>query len=483
MTPAPAADPDSTPSAAARSDFPTWLPPMFVKELRQGLRTRGFVGAFVVFQIIMALTLVGTVASAWSSSGGGVPSNAATNGFFWTLLTIQLLLVTPARALGSLKTEIDSRSLDLLLLTRLTAWRIVAGKWLSLVAQAGLLLVAMAPYGIVRYFTGSVDLVADAGHGALLFGGCAVATALCLWASGIPRVLQVVITIAVVFGNQLFNVMGRGVSVFFGAMDAMLWTFDGALALVFFLTASVRRIAPLAENHALLARGLPLLALAPVGIWGAWVTPRAGLAQWVFAGFFLALVCAVELIDARAPRAAHWQAWAKHGPLARCVGRLFLPGWPSALAFAVVAALGLCIALWLVPGLPATEAARLPWLVVLGLGALVFPVVIMALFEGVSARAPGLWFIAIFGALSLLAALAAGADAMFGKGYVALKGLASVLPVSSFWLSLGESNLSTPERVGQGAMVAVLVFAAWAQSRPYWRGVTLLGTRGRLGKP
>ena len=65
------------------------------------------------------------------------------NGVFWFIVGLQLLLVTPARAFGGLRTEIDSRSLDLLVLTRLTAWRIVLGKWTSLMVQALLLVIAL----------------------------------------------------------------------------------------------------------------------------------------------------------------------------------------------------------------------------------------------------------------------------------------------------------------------------------------------------
>src|SRR3954469_2638167 len=111
------------PVPVKRGDFPTWLPAMLVKELRQGLRTRGFVGAFIVFQVIMVLLMVGTVFG--SIFGSGMPqaviANTITN-FFWSLLGAQLLIATPARALGTLQVELDSRGLDLLVLTRLTAW-------------------------------------------------------------------------------------------------------------------------------------------------------------------------------------------------------------------------------------------------------------------------------------------------------------------------------------------------------------------------
>src|SRR5438874_1985424 len=91
---------------AARGDFPTWLPPMFVKELRQGLRTRGFVVVFIAFQALMALLMMGAIVGQNTAVPGARVSIGNTiSGFFWTLLSVQLLLVTPARALGSLQLE------------------------------------------------------------------------------------------------------------------------------------------------------------------------------------------------------------------------------------------------------------------------------------------------------------------------------------------------------------------------------------------
>ena len=65
--------------AAARQDFPAWLPAMVVKELRQGLRARGFVGVFVVFQLVMTVSFV------WSFllSGDDSPASNGLDSFFW----------------------------------------------------------------------------------------------------------------------------------------------------------------------------------------------------------------------------------------------------------------------------------------------------------------------------------------------------------------------------------------------------------------
>ena len=40
------------------ADFPDWFGPMLVKELRQGLKTRGFVFSFIGLQTVLVLVLI-----------------------------------------------------------------------------------------------------------------------------------------------------------------------------------------------------------------------------------------------------------------------------------------------------------------------------------------------------------------------------------------------------------------------------------------
>lgn len=466
--------------AAPRSDFPTWLPPMLVKELRQGLRTRGFVGAFIIFQLLMALMMIGTVTSA--SLGNEAARTAATatvNGFFWTLLSVQLLVVTPGRALGALQTEIESRSLDLLMLTRLSAWRIVVGKWASLVAQAALLLVAMLPYGIVRYFGGAVNLIGDAQICAAMLGGSAVITAISLWASGLPKIVRVIVPVVVIFGGQMWRPLTMmlstgGMSPFAAsAADATMMWINGALVLVFFLVAAVRRIAPAAESHVLLSRGLPLLALVAVPVCRLAGSTTGAVAQLMFAGVFFAIVCAVELASLRLPMRAHWRAWAGRGMAGRVVGRLVLPGWPSALLYTLLIGLVLTGAA-LIPGLvPPSDALRIVWIAVLALGALIFPAVMMSVFESRAARAPGPFYALVFGSMSTFAAIAAAMNSMFPAKYAGFEDFARILPVSGLWLSLGKNPLDASVMVGQAVFVAIVLGVAVMQSRVYWRLLTV----------
>ena len=118
--------------APPRADFADWLSPMLVKELRQGVRTRVFVLLFILLQLLMLLDLVAEPArrrhragrlgrhGVFLDHGGGCPS----------------LVILPIGGLNAVGGEIKANTLELIFLTRLTAFRIVFGKWCALFAQS-----------------------------------------------------------------------------------------------------------------------------------------------------------------------------------------------------------------------------------------------------------------------------------------------------------------------------------------------------------
>ena len=131
-------------------EFSDRLSPMLVKELRQGLRTKGFLTAFLVIQGILALSVLAAQES--SSSGDG--------SFFW-ILGLALVTVLPLRALAAFSTEESRENLDLVRLTKLSTWRIVLGKWSALTAQSILFTTTILPYVVLRYFVGGVNPLLD----------------------------------------------------------------------------------------------------------------------------------------------------------------------------------------------------------------------------------------------------------------------------------------------------------------------------------
>jgi len=138
------------------SDFSDKLNPMLVKELRQGLRRSGFVILFISLQAILAFILLFTAGFASSENAGHLLSRT-----FFFLFSCAALIVQPLRGISALSSEIKADTIDLLCLTRLSTWRIAFGKWISLVGQSALILTAIIPYLIFRYFFGDMQIFSE----------------------------------------------------------------------------------------------------------------------------------------------------------------------------------------------------------------------------------------------------------------------------------------------------------------------------------
>ena len=158
--------------AAGLPDFSERLSPMLVKELRQGMRSPLFVWGLIA----MNLFLAGVV---WLTMDDP-DENMLHQAFFGGYCALVCGLL-PLRAAGALHDELRGNTIDTLILTKLTGWRITLGKWVAVVAQQLLATVTVLPYLIVRYFAGGINipmevawlgifLLAGMGSAALLTG-------------------------------------------------------------------------------------------------------------------------------------------------------------------------------------------------------------------------------------------------------------------------------------------------------------------------
>lgn len=156
-----------TPSLLLR-DFSDRLSPMVVKEMRQGLRTRFFTGALMIFHLVLGLLMAGFLFD--------LNHNDA-HEMFWGIIAATLLGVLPLRAFNTLHTESKDGTLDMLVLTGISSFRIVWGKWVSLYSQTLLIACSLLPYLIARYQIGGVELVREALALVVLVLGSALVTA------------------------------------------------------------------------------------------------------------------------------------------------------------------------------------------------------------------------------------------------------------------------------------------------------------------
>ncbi|HEY2342873.1 MAG TPA: hypothetical protein VGH90_07585, partial [Chthoniobacteraceae bacterium] len=177
-------------AAAISRDFPDWLGPMLVKELRQGLRTRAFALTFVALHTIFVVVMIYFALDYAMAPGGFNPSSLS--GFFWTLIALQLLVVTPCRTFNELAGERKANTLELIFMTGLTPWRITVGKWASLLFQAILFVVAVLPYGMLRYYFGGVNLISDFAVLGIMLMASAVLSAIAIAISGLPLFVRII---------------------------------------------------------------------------------------------------------------------------------------------------------------------------------------------------------------------------------------------------------------------------------------------------
>ncbi len=381
-----AAVPPPLPAGAALplppSDFSDRLSPIIVKELRQGLRTKVFVSLFITLQVLMTLgvAISLTAASQDIDATGG-------SSFFWFLIGLPVVFIMPFRGFGSVGTEIKANTLDLILLTRLSARRIIIGKWLAIVAQTTLFVFAVLPYAVLRYFIGGVNLVDDLIIlGSMLFAS-AVLTALTVGISPYQnRLTRVLFWFGVIFLAQaaipVLFMVGMGSGSVLSGTSAAGWSVPfafisfGLLGLVLMLEVGASKIAPEAENHAFGKRLIGFLFLLIASLF-TFLDVAASL-PITLAAFVIGLFSLIGAVcEPVHLNAGLFRPFARRGAVGRIAGRFLYPGWPAGILFAVVYLIICGILLSLNDALDTTERFNL---FLAGCGALFFPAALIRAF-------------------------------------------------------------------------------------------------------
>jgi hypothetical protein len=339
-------------------DFSDRLSPMLVKELRQGLRARTFIAVFIALQALLALIIL-SAASAASYDNAGLTITRIIFIFF----SLAVLVVQPLRGIGAVAVEIKAGTIDLMVLTRLSAWRIVFGKWIALVSQSALLLTAIIPYLILRYFFGEMELLGELILLAVVFLLSMLLTAVTVGLSATPSIL--IRGILPVLGSPVLVITLLGICMSPGLeeiIDFFTFTdpdstlvFGACVALGLFLTWAALDfgaglIAPLAENRTTIRR---LIALVFAACWTL-------ACLWIDSGWMLVAMVvlltptiATALTEADALLPVVCSKFTRFGIAGRLAGRLFYPGWPSGVVFLLPLAALLVVAAVLVD--PGTE--------------------------------------------------------------------------------------------------------------------------------
>jgi hypothetical protein len=234
-----------------------------------------------------------------------------------------------------------------MVLTRLSAWRIVTGKWSAIVSQSALILVTIIPYLILRYFFGGMNLLGEIVLLGMIFFTSATITAVTvgLSASGsiiLRSVLPIVGLPIGAYALLMLLTFGGGIEdlVEFCALERKeswigLSMFLAASAYLgfFFLSTGTSLIATYAENHSTLRRLIAFVtAIAAAILCSISTITDYEAIPFVFA-LILAPVFAVSLTEFAPLVSPVYLKFMKLGPLGRLAGLFFFPGWPSGVFF------------------------------------------------------------------------------------------------------------------------------------------------------
>lgn len=136
------------------SELPDWLNPIFVRDLRQGLRASFFEWAFVLLHCLALVAAMTEWAMVQFLGSGGMLFASAFSG----MASLVFGLFLPLSLFHSLQSELGrGRNAELLYTSRLTRWQIVRGKMFVATAMSALLLVSLLPYFLIRYFLGGIE--------------------------------------------------------------------------------------------------------------------------------------------------------------------------------------------------------------------------------------------------------------------------------------------------------------------------------------
>ncbi len=338
-------DIDIHPVVKTTSAFSDRLSPMLVKELRQGLKGMSFLILFIAIQAILGVFIFGSAFSdSYDNTGGSISRTV----FF--CLSMATLIVQPLRGVSSVATEIKDDTIDLMVLTKLSAWRIVFGKWISLVSQSALIIAAVSPYLILRYFFGGMQLFPEIMVLVTIFLLSASLTAITVGLSAIPSfivrgiiglgIASAAFSISMAIVDRRSNF--RDLLEFCGFANneltaAYFSTIASAIYLAWLaLDFGATYIAPAAENRSTPRRFICLGVLAIISIVFIFLPTNVIFTLPIVMMCVAAPVIIISITESIYLVPTISKPFVRKGLLGRAASYFFCPGWQSGLNFCML---------------------------------------------------------------------------------------------------------------------------------------------------
>ena len=188
---------------------------MTVKELRQGLRRGMFIYPFIGIHVLAVVAMVAEFkmkeVETFTEYAGVLnlllflPGNMF-SGMFWAVTGAVCLFFMPLGGLALMGQELEEGNHELLLMTPLSRWKVVRGKFLALWGLCLLTFSSLLPYMIVRYLIGGLDVWRNLAMGltVVLFSGMMAAGA--IGASSFTSIAGRIGTLILFVGSMLASI-------------------------------------------------------------------------------------------------------------------------------------------------------------------------------------------------------------------------------------------------------------------------------------
>ncbi|MCU0794422.1 MAG: hypothetical protein MUF31_00655 [Akkermansiaceae bacterium] len=193
-------------------DLPDRFGSMLVKEIRQNMRRGSFV---IPFLTVHALAIAAVILEfqlgareRFSEYVGmlNVPM-LFESGPLWVVVALICGVVMPLGGLVLMGQELEEGNHELLLLTHLSRWKVVRGKFFSMWSLSVLTLFSLLPYVLVRYQIGGVELLRDLACTMTVMGASAMITAGAIGASSFSGLGARILTMALFIGSATASSM------------------------------------------------------------------------------------------------------------------------------------------------------------------------------------------------------------------------------------------------------------------------------------
>ncbi len=341
-------------------DFSDRLSPMLVKELRQGLRTKAFIGVFLTLQVVLGIILLAAGTTSSSDQAGGIISN-----IIFIFFAVAVIGIQPMRGMGALSSEIKGNTIDMMVLTRLSAWRIVTGKWSAIVSQSALILVTIIPYLILRYFFGGMNLVGEVVMLFLIFITSATLTAITVGLSASSSVIlrSILPMIGIPMGayailvGLMYSRMGGGGGsmVDFCSLETTESRISIALYIsacmyygFFLLSIGTSLIAPYAENYSTIRRIIAFIVTIAAAVIGMIYVDEI---EVMIAVYFLifAPIFTISLTEFGVLVPPVVRKFDRYGFIGKFLGVFLLPTWATGVFFCYLITFIACVSMFFIP--------------------------------------------------------------------------------------------------------------------------------------